>query len=81
MTISNIGRQVNINAADCQIAPYHVLDYLNSQEDIDAYLQAAIDTGDKKLIAAVRHDIALAAQKLAAQKHAPVFLKPRFATY
>ena len=40
--------------------PWDPVDYLNSREDMIAYLDAALEDGDPKLIAAVLGDIARA---------------------
>ena len=40
--------------------PWDAADYLNSREDMIAYLDAALEDGDPKLIAAVLGDIARA---------------------
>jgi probable addiction module antidote protein len=43
-----------------KIRPFDVANYLNDEEDIAAYLQAAIEEGDPALLAAALGDIARA---------------------
>ncbi len=39
-------------------SPWEPVDYLKTEEDIVTYLEAALETGDSKLISAVKEDIA-----------------------
>lgn len=47
-----------VDGARVVTLPWDPVDHLKSDEDREAYLQAAIDEGDPELLEAVRHDIA-----------------------
>ncbi len=46
--------------AKTQTRPWDATDYLETEEDIVAYLEAAFDDGDPRLIAAALGDVARA---------------------
>ena len=51
---------IKLKPEDYQVSPYDVVDYLNDEKDIAAYLNAALADGNPTIIASALGDVARA---------------------